>query len=255
MITTDCNTCCFLKQSDQGKGCTLGQWCVTKDDKTNAPGYCRLCRSRKWYKKQDTVDMSTLCKKLTEENGLKFDMLVFFDEAENSIDDLKKTLDSHWYGEFAKKIIIVDTTGFGPNRENLAMQYLNSKEHSIPTIVDSSVEHESSLDREETIRRISKQVMAPFFMALPAGMTVKNLDALNVMVQHMAYRVIHWSFVRVIGATMLVSQKLYSGLFITKPYKNLMKIPEVESFTEQLQIEEDKTTIKLSLPCWNCLLV
>ncbi len=255
MITTNCDSCCFLKQDDQGKGCALGQWCVSENDKTHAPGYCRLCRSRKWYKKQDTTDLKILCEQLTVENVLKFDMLVFFDEATNTIDDLKKTLDSRWYGDFVEKIIIVDTTGFGPDRENLAMQYLNSKEHLVPTVVDSSVEHESQLDTERTIHRLVKQITAPFFMAIPAGRIVKNLDALNVMVQHMACRVVHWSFIRMIGTTTIVSQKLCNGLFITKPYKAIMKIPEVELFTEQLQIEESETTIMLTIPCWNCLLV
>jgi hypothetical protein len=182
-------------------------------------------------------------------------MLVFFDEAENSIDDLKKTLDSPWYGEHTHKVIIVDTTGFGPHRQNLAMQYVDSKEHKIPVVVDSSVEHEPKLSREETIRRLSKQITAPFFLAIQSGMVIKNFAAFETTVLHVASRTIHWSFPTAVGLTTVVPYKLHYGLFITKPYRTLMRIPEVESFTEQLRKEEETTAIKLSLPCWNCLLV
>ncbi|RLC89045.1 MAG: hypothetical protein DRJ03_00345 [Chloroflexi bacterium] len=254
MITTGCEGCCFLQENDGSKGCAAQQLCCLKDDKVLAPGYCRTCRSHRWAKRQKTTDLSALYKAVVEERALKFDMLLFFDEATNTVADLERTLNSDWYIRYAQKIIIMDVTGFG-GRKNLALQYLKSREHPVPTVVDSSAVHESIHQREETIRRLSKQVTAPFFMAIPAGNAVKNFDVFAAMIQHVTSRVIHWSFPFSIGGTTLVQQQLHYGLFITAPYRALMKSPEAEPFTQQLRQEERETEMGLSWFCSDCWLV
>jgi hypothetical protein len=251
MITTGCEGCCFLKQDDQGKGCVLHQLCALKDGQIFAPGYCRFCRSHKWAAKQKTTDLSELYRKVLNERALKFDMLVFFNEAVNRIEDLEHTLNSDWYIGYAKKIIIMDVTGFG-DRQNLALQYLKSREHPVSTVVDSSVIHESLEQREITIKRLSKKVTAPFFLSIPAGNTLKNFDLFAKMIQHVPSRVIHWSFPFNIGMTTIMPNQLYYGLFITAPYRALMKSPEVESFTQQLRKEEIETVMGLSWFCEKC---
>jgi hypothetical protein len=248
MITTGCEGCCFLKQDIKGKGCSIHQLCAIKDEKIFAPGYCRMCRSNKWAAKQGTTELAKLHQKVLDERKLKFDMLVFFDEATNNLSDLKRTLDSDWYSRYAQRIIIMDMTGFG-NRQNLALQYIKHQSHTTPIVVDSSVAHESIHQRGETIRRLSKQITAPFFMAIPAGSLPNNFDSFARMIQHIPSRVIHWSFPFTIGATAIVPNQLQYGLFITKPYKELMKSPETESFTGRLRKEEKETEMGLS---WFC---
>jgi len=253
MITTECEQCCFFRRDDKKGGCVLKQLCVTQDNKTFAPGYCRMCRSKKWHKNHGT-DLSILSKMIIEENVLKFDMLIFFDETTNNITDLERTLNSDWYVPYTKKIVIADVTGFG-NRKNIAMQYLNSGEYHIPINVDSSVVHEPTFQREKTIYRLSKQITAQFFLVIPAGNILTNVDLFAKNIQyghHLCSRVIHWSFPYAIGGTPIISYKLHHGLFITKPYKALMKIPNIESFTDQLKREEIETQIRLSWSCENC---
>lgn len=245
MITTGCEGCCFLKKDNSGKVCVLNQMFVSKDGQTFAPGYCRMCRSNTWAKKQKDLSIKTLHGKVVEERALKMDLLVFFDEKFNTLAHLERTLNTDWYNKYVKKIIILDVTGFG-NRQNLALQYLNSKKHKIPVIVDSSVDHESVSQHGDSIRRLSKKVTAPFFFAIPAGMVLNNFEMFARMIQYVPSRVIHWSFPIKIGNTVIVPIDFDCGLFITTPYRSLMKSPEVESFTKQLRKEELETEMGLS---------
>ena len=148
----------------------------------------------------------------------------------------------------------MDVTGFG-NRQNLALQYIKSRKHSIPTVVDSSVIHESIHQRGETIRRISGQVTAPFFLVVPAGNIISNFDLLTKIVQNIPSRVIHWSFPFAVGTTKIVPNNLHCGLFITIPYRKLMESPETETFVKQLRQEEVETQMGLSWFCMNCELI
>lgn len=254
MITTGCNSCCFLKKNDQGKGCILSQVCTLKNGQVFAPGYCRMCRSHRWAKKQGDIDSQQLYRNVLTERALKFDMLVFFDESKNRIEDLERTLNSDWYIKYVQKIIIVDVTGFG-DRQNLALQYLKSREHPVPIVVDSSVVQESIHQRGETIRRVSSQVTAPFFLAIPAGNILSNFDLFAEMIQCLPSRVIHWSFPFTIAKTAIIPNQLHYGLFITAPYLALMKSLEVESFTEKLREEELTTGMGLSWLCTDIWLI
>lgn len=183
-----------------------------------------------------------------ERKSMQFDMLVCFDEAKNTIADLERTLGNDWYSAYARKIIIVDVTGFG-KRQNLALQYLKSREHPVRTLVDSSSVYQNIDQRDDTIRRLSKQVKSPFFMVIPAGNTLFNLESLAKMIQHISSRVIHWSFPFSLGSTAITPQQLHYGLFITAPYLALMKSPQVKSFTKELRREEEETGMGLSWLC------
>ncbi|MEK0337171.1 MAG: hypothetical protein QQN41_07045, partial [Nitrosopumilus sp.] len=159
-----------------------------------------------------------------------------------------------WYIKYAQKIIIMDVTGFG-NRENIALQYIKSKKHSIPIVVDSSVTHELPNQHGETIRRVSSQVTAPFFLVVPAGNVISNFDLLAKIVQNVSSRVIHWSFPFTVGTTKIIPYNLHYGLFITIPYRTLMESPKTESFVKQLRKEEVETQMGLSWFCMNCELI
>jgi hypothetical protein len=253
MIVTGCDGCCFLEQDDKGKGCSLGQICISKDGRIIAPGYCRQCRSVNWAKKQDEKDVSRLLTKIAEENILEMDLLIFFDENTNSIKDLQRTLDDSWYFKYTRRVIICDLTGFG-DRENLALQYINSKDNPIPTVVDSSVLRESSTEWESTIKRLSPILTAPFFMAIPAGCRVCNMPLLSRTVQRIPSRVIQWIFPMNIGRTVISPNDSRCGLFITKPYRSLMRSPEEKSFSQRLADEEKEINMKLSWFCSECRL-
>lgn len=254
MITTGCEGCCFLTEDGSNKGCILRQACILKDGHVVAPGYCRQCRSHKWAMKQNEKDTAKLFHKVIKENELKMDLLVFFDEGINTIDNLKRTLETDWYVKYTKNVIIVDTTGFG-KRQNLALQYLKSKEHPVPTVVDSSVSNETTAEREATIRRISAKVTAPFFMTIPAGNIVNNIFLVSKTVQYMPSRVIHWSLPVMIGGTVISPTNMHHGLFITKPYRALTRSPNAKSFSKQMIAEEIEAEMRLSWLCSECGLV
>ncbi len=255
MITTGCEGCCFFRTDSKGVGgCTLGKVCVVKDGHVVAPGYCRYCRSSQWAGKQGTSDIKELSDEVSKELKLKFDMLVIFDESKNTLEDLKKTLDSDWYVKYASKIIIADVTGFG-KRKNLALEYLDSKEHEVPTVVDISSEPETTKQLEDTVRRLSKQVTSSLFLVLPAGRIINNMDSLVFAVEKIPSRVIHWGFPHVVGTTALIQYNLGYGLFITKPYVSLTKSPQAESFTKQLREEENEMGMGFTWLCSECCVV
>jgi hypothetical protein len=254
MIVTGCEGCCFLKRNDKGRGCALGQMCVAKDERVFAPGYCRTCRSDAWASKQNEKNITKLLEKVIEENTLKMDLLVFFDEAIHSLKDLQRTFNNDWHVKYTKNIIIADVTGFG-KRQNLALQYLKSEKHSIPIIIDSSVSNEPFTQWESTIRRLSLKITAPFFMAIPAGSILRNISVLAKTIKYTPSRVIQWSLPIKIGNTIIVPNDSCYGLFITKPYRVLIKSPESKSFSQQLAIEEIETKMKLSWLCPECGLI
>lgn len=251
MITTGCDGCCFLVEEERGKGCSLGQFCILRDEQTIAPGYCRMCRSHKWAGKHKDDPHSAMI----EERTLKMDMIVFFDEAKTNLTDLGRTLDSDWYSEHTNKVIIADVTGFGNDRKNLALQYVNKRDHRVPTIVDSSVRHEEPSQREETIRRLVGQVKSPFFLAIPAGLKIDPFHALAADIKHTSTRVVHWHFAGGIGKTIMLHNTYDDGLFITKPYRALIKSPDVKLFSEQIRKEEKETKMLLSWQCGNCWMI
>lgn len=251
MLTTGCEGCCFLKQDTKGKRCALSQMCVQGNGITFAPGYCRFCRSHKWQQEQNTTDLQQLYQKTLDERALKFDMLIIFDETVHTNDDLNATLRSDWYQTYVQKIIIVDVTGF-EKKQNVALQYIQNQLNVVSIMVDSSVNHESIDQRNNTLRRLSKQIAAPFFMVIPAGKMVTNFDYFAAIIQYMSSRVIHWSFPLMVGGIAAVPYQFHYGLFITKPYLALMKSPEIESFTQRLRKEEIKTQMGLSWFCTDC---
>jgi len=258
MITTGCDACIFSKRQSGKAGCMLNQLCVLKDDQMFAPGFCRLCRTPDWAQKQGTRDLDQLKETVAGEQSLLFDMLVFFDEANNTIEDLERTLGnsgSRWYSEHARKVIIVDTTGFGDKRKNLALKYIMSKEHPVKTTVDSSVEHEPVCDRANTLKRISRDVQASFFLAIPAGGVIANFDRFANMIAKLRSRVVYWSFPSFIGDTAIVPPNPNHGMFITQTYKALVSNPTGKSFYERLKEEEKTTEMGLSWFCSDCWLI
>jgi len=247
MLTTGCEGCCFLKANKQ---CAIGQFNIDLNGKMVAPGYCRCCRSISWAKDKGLTETEAMIQAIIADNKLVFDLIVIFDEHRDTIKDLETTIgNSSWYKNYAKKVIIADTTGFG-DRKNLAMQYLqNNKQTPIEIVANSSVDHEPPLQTEQTIRRIVKMVKSPFFFVIRAGSIVRNIDELAVRVQQIPARVIHWSVPYMTHQTFLHENFIHSGLFITVPYRTLMANKVSDTFTNVLEEESKTTHIKLSWLC------
>lgn len=251
MITTGCEECRFLKRDESGKGCSLGQFCLLQQDgRIIAPGYCRMCRSHKWAKKHQ----DDLYSVMMAERTLRMDIIVFFDEAVNSLADLKHTLDSNWYTNYTSRVIIADVTGFG-DRKNLALQYIKGRNHRVSIIVDSSRLHECIEHREETIRRLVGQVKSPFFLAIPAGLQLSRFHKFAQDINYIPTRVIHWSFPLMANKTVFASRAFIDGLFITRPYRALTKHEEAKPFSERITKEEIETKISLSWQCESCWMI
>lgn len=265
MITTNCEACCFFKQDAQGKGCIAQQLCITHDNKVLAPGYCRICRSHNWRQKQNITDNSELYRTIILENALCCDLVIIFDETLNTIDDLRRTLSNNWYCGVVQKIIIADVTGFG-DRKNIALQCMKEKKEQKdkklasdltepPIVVDSSVERETSEYRAQTIKRLSKMITSSFFMVIPAGHLLNNINALTKLIQDVPSRVIHWSFPFQIGGTTILYDQSNYGLYLTHPYKSIVRDPNTNSFMQRLKKEELEIDMKLSWLCSDCWLI
>lgn len=254
MITTGCDVCIFSKRQGDRAGCSLNQLCVANDGQIYAPGFCRLCRTQDWAQRQGTRDLTQLQEKVAGEMTLLFDMFVFFDEKHNGIETLERTLGSEWYVKHARKVTIVDTTGFG-ERKNLALKYILSKKHPVKTVVDSSVEHEPVCDRAETLKRISKDVQAPFFLAIPAGGVLANFDRFAEMIAKLRSRVVYWYFPSFVGDTVIIPSNPSHGMFITQIYKALVSNKDGKSFAERIKEEEKTTEMGLQWFCSDCWLI
>jgi len=201
--------------------------------------------------------------KIEEENSLvnsKMDVLVRFDELTHTPESLETTVEYllDVYNDYIGKIIIMDVTGFG-KRLNTCLHYLNkynSQNHKVPIIVDSSAQHETAEQMQETIRRVSKQIKSKFFLVIPCGTKIIHPHSLIDLINDVRSRVIHWDFPRKIKFTKVISCIIDCGLYITVPYRSLIAKSEGKvTFTQQLKLEEEETGIRLSMLCSECCLI
>lgn len=260
MLTTACDKCCFFSSD---KGCSLHNLCISDDNGVLTPGYCRQCRSHKWIQKQTITSLSELRRKIEEENSLansKMDVLIHFDESKHTIESLQETMENllDAYSDYIGKIIIMDVTGFG-DRSNTCLAYLNkynSQNNRIPLMIDSSAQHETVEQTQETIRRVSRQVKYKFFLVIPCGRMIIHPHSLIDLVNDVRSRVIHWNFPRRIKSTRIIPYVIDYGLYITVPYRSLIAKSDGKlTFTQQLKLEEEETGIRLSMLCSECCLI
>jgi len=256
MIATNCMTCCFFnKYKMQGTGCIAGQFCVTNNDKTWAPGCCRMSRSKQWAKITSNND---LIKAAREEISLRFSLLVLFNEHIHTLEDLQLTIGTLWYQGWATEIIVADTTG-SKNRHGLSTNVFKSHTNKRkinddipPLFLDISSDTESPDKMEETVRRISQKIHDKLFMVIPAGQKCFNILYLWKHIKLLQTRVLMWKLPIWVGDTPVSEINTPYGLYLTEPYKTVIQKNNDKSFRKQLAIEEEETGIELSLTCTEC---
>jgi len=258
MIYTDCNDCCFC-QKDQG--CAIKQLCHKRNNNViNTPGYCRIFRSKSWAAATGLTNIRELYKKAMDEAKFKMDLLVLFHENVATEKHLEHTIDEVWFGSYVNKIIVADTSG-SKNRKNISLKYFqnlgNQKSYKdIPILLDVALEEEPPDESSKTICRLVQKIQSPFFMAIPAGKRINNMNALSDHILRWPTRTIHWAFPIMIGGTLITVVNPNTGLYITKPYKKLV-VNDGRPFTEQLNENEktDKTGIAHSWCCDSCWMI
>jgi len=259
MIATNCGKCCFLTKSIHGLKCAAGQFCnINEGQQVVTPGCCKLQRSSKWEQKQ-LAGKSTedLLKTVREEMGLRFNLVVIFDEQVHTSEFLEKTLNDTWYHKFCSEIIVADLTG-NEKREGLSIDFV--KQYDGPTKIktDCVVEHGES--HPAAIRRVVKLFAKKgnYLMVVPAGQKISNLDKLDQHLRNVDTRVAFWHFPIRCGNTTLVEKYPYYGLYLLKPYlcfsrpflaiqEGAEPVANDEPFCAELQKYENELGLSL---CW-----
>jgi len=250
VLTTGCNGCHFLRNTETGKGCAANQLLVQDQNKVFAPGFCRICRSSNWVEKnaQDQTDDSVL-NLIRTENAVSMDLIVVFDENRNDLEDLCFTINNNWHEQHSNKIIIADITG--PHRQtNSCLEYIK-RFGNRNSFVDTSTQKQPLNKIEDITRRVSRIVESDMFMVVIAGSMIAHFDILCEQIQNIPQRVIHWSFPFFAGRTMVVPYLAQYGLFLTKPYRRVLTNSSSRDFSGQLKLLEEETKIALSCLCNN----
>jgi len=245
MFKTDCESCCFLHD----KECTQSQYCIeTEDGEIAAPGYCKLHRTKKWENKHLLgADLMSIIK---EEIKLVFNLLIIFDEQEHSEKDLFRTIyDTPNLDQYCNKIIIVDITG-DETREGKALQYMQKYPYKWDIIADCSTEREGDL--LQTVKRISKTVLANYFLVVPAGKIIANLFGMATHLEDVNSRFIYWNIPMLEDETMVVARSYY-GLFLTRTFRHIAFNYE-NAFLDQVNEFEKELGIAISHTFDRCLL-
>jgi len=262
-MITDCNSCCFLKKLEDGVTCQANQLCIAKEQSVSTPGFCKTKRSEKWAKRQQqeqtrSLDIQDLVCMVDLENKLSFDLIVVFDETKQTIETLNKTLSFDWTNKFCKQIIIADITG-KPKRDK---QFLNSIKNytGIPLVIDCSCDNEN---RVRAIRRLTIKCKQKYFMIIPAGQKLSNINNLYDHLQNNDSRNIYYRFPTKFGFTKIdpIDNNFY-GLYITHMFKFLTSRCDEECiynqpceckvFQEDITKMEKQCQIKLSNIFWDC---
>ncbi len=260
-MITDCNSCCFLKKLNDRVGCQADQFCVIGEQSTYTPGFCKTKRSEKWANNKKQGDFGDKNLDLVGiadfENKLRFDLIIIFDETKQTVETLNKTLSLDWTNKFCKQIIIADITG-KPKRDK---QFLNSIKNrtGIPLIIDCASDKENKV---RTIRRLVVKCQQKYFMVVPAGQKLRNINNLHDHLQDCDSRSIYYRFPTKFGFTRIDSiDNNFYGLYITHMFKfltskckeeHLNNQPcECKVFQEDIVKEEEKCLVRLSSIFWN----
>lgn len=233
MLVTQCSRCCFFVS--ENSACGFGYDTTLLDGKSVALGCCRDMRSISWLKRY----VSDWKNKLDQETSLKIDTIVLFDDDRHRLDDLSKTINSNRYGDIIFHTIIADVTGSN-NRLNTALNFVRSG--CKQAIVDMSMEKESPVEIEDTIRRIHKQfVKSPFFLVVEAGNDIPDLFIAQQTICK-DHRSIHWYCSE--------TDVLSDGIFLSRGYGTIMSGSSSMTFTQRLRSVETEMEVELSRPLY-----
>ncbi len=201
-MKTSCKQCCFLKQDYKGVGCVAGQYCIFRDDNIYTPGFCRLKRNQKWKDSQSGTCEEDFLNIAKQENILKFDLMIIFDECIHSYEDLEKTTEILWMDDRCKQIIICDITG---NRvsNGYSKEFLDNYNGEISLKLDCSVNAENAV---RSIRRMVVNCREKYFLVLPAGKILSRVNLLAQKIQKNTRNIL-WMFPQQYGYNTIVNYR------------------------------------------------
>lgn len=230
MIGSDCKSCPFLKE----RKCSLGLFSVDNGKTIISPGFCRMWRPQNWKEKNRDLDLTQLERKARSESAFKYDLIILFDNAKNTTEELKNTLSiSHLE---TKQIIIADISKQENNRTEIINIFRDREKYtSIPVKLDILLNKDENID--QSIRRISKLCKEKYFVIIPCGKLISSQDNYKMCIEinEKDTRFIRWFFYNDCGYGIYIKQ-VY-GILTTK-YSN--------PFIDILSNEEISTGIMLS---------
>ncbi len=218
-MRTNCKKCCFLMQDEKGVGCAANQYCVIVDQDIYTPGHCRLQRSKIWKDKEPKhLELSTLVAVAKHEKKLKFDLIIVYDECLHDRDNLMKTINCDWGKNKCQQIIVLDITGGRTSNEH-SLECFREYDGDIPLKVDCSINAENPV---RALRRIEKQCSSEYFLVLPAGKILTNIDVLARRIDSCEEKCVLWNFIQQIGSTKLyLKGNQIFGLYDLKMFRFL----------------------------------
>lgn len=219
-MKTNCKNCCFLEQDEKGIGCSAGQYCVISGQDIYTPGYCRLKRTKEWLANAPrTLGDHNMVEIARHEIALEFDLLVIFDECLHEKADLHRTItDNEWMDDRCNKIIVCDISGRRVNNRH-SLEYFEDYRGDIPLVLDYSISAENPV---RSIRRMVVNCPSRYFLVLPAGKTLSNIDKLSLKIMFSDMKCVLWKFPPKYGETTLnMKGNTIFSLYYRKAFKTL----------------------------------
>ncbi len=215
MWATPCEHCIFHR-SDAGE-CGVGQHCVTDQDKTEAPGFCRLFRTDKWANQHLDYagDYEALAR---QEAEFRYAAVVLFDERRHSAEHLERTITGLEREPRYGQIIIVDMTGLkGSN--GVVRVYQKGRAWHAPVHLERIAERVT--DSHIAVQFAAKLIQQPYFLVVEAGQTIEGLAEFATHVRDVDSRVVYWCFPILRGRTQVTEPFNGGGVYITQAFRQL----------------------------------
>jgi hypothetical protein len=220
-MKTNCKNCCFLQQDEQGIGCSAGQYCIISGDFIYTPGCCKLKRSSEWAKKYSPeLNKQSLISIAKQETSLLFDLIIIFDECIHDIEDIERTMETEWMQGKCQHVIICDVTGRRTSNGH-SLEYFNNYAGELPLKLDCSINAENPV---RSIRRNFSKTTSQYFLVMPAGKILSNVNYLADEVIVSYNREVLWMFPQKYGETILsMKGNTIFSLYLKKAFSMLTK--------------------------------
>lgn len=260
MIKTDCETCCFMKKSNNKFFCLAGQFCASDGTYVSTPGCCRMHRTYRWLNNQEqNVSPIDLLIAASKDASLSASLIVFFNETTCTVKDLDVTIYNLWKNAktFFTDIIIADVTE-PSQRTDLLIKYVDHTAIDI-TKIKADFTVDATYDKPTLVlRRIGRQIRSKYFFVISAGSTIINANsALSALDEHLRLcrsRCVYWYFPKLCGnKTTLIESKPIDGLYLTRPFQYLIDKSE-KSFSKQLAELGEEQGLELSYLFDECVI-
>jgi hypothetical protein len=245
MLATPCNECCHFKNNQ----CSVNQHFIQLNNKSYAPGFCRIFRTNEWAINKDQDKLETLARKGSE---LVADMIIIYDPIHNSTKDIDLTIECS-NSSITENIIIIDIGG-PDNKKSLTdnFNYFRNSKYKNKMKIKHLAARPDNLDM--VIRDTLSEIKSKYFAIIPAGKSMVDPFELTDHIKNDDTRFVFWPFIFRINETLITPSNPFFGLYITSVYQKLSKISE-KNFNEILKQQEEELGIRLSYSLLGCELV